>query len=67
MYQKAEIGKHFFLKIFKMVLIIKRLMRTNIILKVRKISQFKIYKSIFNSLKKAIKKNIDLHVCKTLI
>lgn len=67
MYQKAEIGKHFFLKILKMVLIIKRLMRTKIILKVRKISQFKIYKSIFNSLKKAIKKNIDLHVCKTLI
>lgn len=66
MYQIAETGKNFFLKILKMVLIIKRVMRTKIILKVRKISQFKIYKSIFSSLKKAMKKNIDVNVYKTL-
>lgn len=65
MYQIADIGKNFFLKILKKWFI-KRLMRTKKKLKVRKISQFKIYKSIFSSLKKAIKKNIDVHVCKTL-
>lgn len=66
MYQIADIGKNFFLKIFKKWFI-KRLMRTKKKLKVRKISQFKIYKSIFSSLKKAIKKNIDVNVYKTLI
>lgn len=66
MYQIADIGKNFFLKILKKWFI-KRLMRTKKNLKVRKISQFKIYKSIFSSLKKAIKKNIDVNVYKTFI
>lgn len=66
MYQIVEIGRNIPIK-YITNWFIKRLLRTKIILKVRKISQFKIYKLIFNSLKKANKKNIDVHVCKTLI